>query len=257
MCGTNKAPGPDGYNLEFYKVCWGILKVDVMDAINELFCKEKLNVVMPGLISNAQGDFVKDRQILDGIPIANECVDSILRQKKPGIIYKIDMQKDFDNVSWPSLFSILEKNVFRRKWIQWIKWCVTASQLSILVNGEAANMIKPSKEVLSLLVNDVVSQNRISGFQVVKGGTVVSHLQFVDDTIIFLNASRVEVRRLLIFLFMFEVLTGLKLNLEKSSMICVGEGELVEDLEIGCKTEFLPVTYLGMPIEAGRRSIVI
>ncbi|XP_026410615.1 uncharacterized protein LOC113305833 [Papaver somniferum] len=150
MCGANKALGPDGYNLEFYKACWSILKEDVMYAINEFYVKgrldwrlnmsflkvipmkedsakvkdfmplslissfynilsklldELLKVVIPGLISNAQGAFVKDKQILDGILIANECVDSRLRQKLPGIMCKIDMEKAFENVRWPYLCS--------------------------------------------------------------------------------------------------------------------------------------------------------
>lgn len=144
LCGDNKAPGPDGYNLEFDKACWGSLRTDVMDAINESFCKgkldwklnmsflklipkkedyatpkdyrplsligsfykivsklraERLKVVIPSLISNAQGAFIKNKQILDGILIANECIDRRLRKKKPSILCKIDMEKAFDNVN--------------------------------------------------------------------------------------------------------------------------------------------------------------
>ncbi|XP_026451845.1 uncharacterized protein LOC113352215 [Papaver somniferum] len=33
-CGANKAPGPDGYNLELYKACWGFTKHDVMAVVN-------------------------------------------------------------------------------------------------------------------------------------------------------------------------------------------------------------------------------
>ncbi|XP_026459582.1 uncharacterized protein LOC113360270 [Papaver somniferum] len=43
LCGANKAPGPDGYNLEFYKVCWNILKGDIMAAVNEFFSKGRLD----------------------------------------------------------------------------------------------------------------------------------------------------------------------------------------------------------------------
>ncbi|XP_026459803.1 uncharacterized protein LOC113360510 [Papaver somniferum] len=43
LCGKNKSPGPDGYNLEFYKACWGVLKSDVMAAIKEFCNKGKLD----------------------------------------------------------------------------------------------------------------------------------------------------------------------------------------------------------------------
>ncbi|XP_026387902.1 uncharacterized protein LOC113282973 [Papaver somniferum] len=124
---------------------------------------------------------------------------------------------------------------------------VTEAQFSILVNGKATSRIQPSKEirqgdplspflfllvveVLSLLMNDAVAAGRISGFQVVEGGTIVSHLQFADDTIILLDATKLEVRRLFIILMMFEVMTGLKPNLEKSAMTSIGADELVHEL---------------------------
>ncbi|XP_026398623.1 uncharacterized protein LOC113294447 [Papaver somniferum] len=106
---------------------------------------ERLKLVMSGLISNAQGAFVKEKHILNGILISNELTDSRLRQKISGIMCKIDMQKAFDNVSCPSLFTVLAKNGFGDKRIQWMRWHVTGTQFSILVNGEATNMIKPSK----------------------------------------------------------------------------------------------------------------
>ncbi|XP_026460621.1 uncharacterized protein LOC113361664 [Papaver somniferum] len=42
-CGVNKAPGPDGYNVEFYKACWDFIKTEIMAAINEFHGKEKLD----------------------------------------------------------------------------------------------------------------------------------------------------------------------------------------------------------------------
>ncbi|XP_026451055.1 uncharacterized protein LOC113351248 [Papaver somniferum] len=105
-------------------------------------------------------------------------------------------------------------------------------------------------EVLSKLINDVVERGQLFGFQVVENCSIISHLQFSDDTLIFIDAGVEEVRRLLIILAVFETIIGLKLNLEKSTMISVGEDVVIEVLsrELGCKTEKLPFIYLGMPI---------
>ncbi|XP_026451281.1 uncharacterized protein LOC113351530 [Papaver somniferum] len=140
---------------------------------------ERIKVVIPSLISNAQGSFIKHKQILDGILIANEY--------------------------------------------------------------------------------EVVADNRIGGFQVAEGGIMVSHLQFVDDTIIMLNASTVEVRGSLIIFMLFEMMTGLKLNLDKSPMKSIGEDDYIQELAIklGCKVDSLPITYLGMPIGATKISVAI
>lgn len=33
----NKAPGPDGFNAHFYKVCWSIIGADICDAFQDFF----------------------------------------------------------------------------------------------------------------------------------------------------------------------------------------------------------------------------
>ena len=46
----------------------------------------------------------------------------------------------------------------------------------------------------------------------------------------------------------FEVILGLKINLEKSELILVGNVPIVEELvlEIGCRKRELPAMYLGV-----------
>ena len=53
---------------------------------------------MSALISNAQGAFVHDCQILDGVLIANEYIHSRFKERKSGLIYKLDLEKTCDRV---------------------------------------------------------------------------------------------------------------------------------------------------------------
>jgi len=50
------------------------------------------------VISETQSAFVKDRQILDGIFIANEAVDEAHKMQKEMLLFKVDFEKAYDSV---------------------------------------------------------------------------------------------------------------------------------------------------------------
>ena len=79
--------------------------------------------------------FLKDRQIMDASLLVNELVDSRVKQKIPGILCKLDKEKAYDHVNWNYLFKVLSDMGFGRKWVNWIKFCVSTVKFSIIING--------------------------------------------------------------------------------------------------------------------------
>ena len=163
----------------------------------------RLKKVVGKVILEAQIAFVEGRQILDASLIANEAIDSILKNNYCGILCKLDIEKTYDHVNWTFLLSVLHKMGFGEKWIRWMKMCI------VLFNDTSVgffqsfrglrqgNPLSPylfvvAMEALNCLIKRVVNKGLLKGCQVRgKGGEGVniSHLLFADDTLVFCEAS--------------------------------------------------------------------
>ena len=80
----------------------------------------------------------------------------------------------------------------------------------------------------------------------------ITHLLFADDTLVFYKDTEEQMTHLCWILVWFEALSGLKINLEKNSLLLVGRVDDVEGLafELGCNIGSLPIEYLGLPLGA-------
>ena len=104
-------------------------------------------------------------------------------------------------------------------------------------------------EVFSALLKRAIEGGFLSGCRVkVRGeeGVLISHLLFVDDTLVFCKASQDHLTYLSWLLMWFEAMSGLRINLEKSELIPVGRVENIDDLawDFGCRVVvFCPLIW--------------
>lgn len=76
----------------------------------------RLKLVMGSLILDYQMAGVEDKHIQENVLIADELIGSRLKNKRPGLVYKIDFSKAFDHVSWECLDYLMERFGFGLKW---------------------------------------------------------------------------------------------------------------------------------------------
>ena len=160
--------------------------------------------------------------------------------------------------------------------MKWMKTCVTSTKVAVLVNGSPTEEFCPQRglrqgDPLSSFLFNIVAEglnilfDRAKEIGLIKGVVIgnhvvnVMHLQFADDTILFCEAEWVEVVTIKRILRCFELISGLKINYNKSVIAGIGvDEELMQAFAslLNCTLLNLPLKYLGLPLGAnpGRKS---
>ncbi|KAL4295459.1 hypothetical protein GQ457_12G031020 [Hibiscus cannabinus] len=318
----NRAPGPDGFNMSFFKRYWASIKDEFMKFFSDLYHNQnwdaslnhsfitlipkkpnpvaldefrpisllncaykilanvlgrRLRMVLDQLISKSQLAFIQGRQILDCSMIANEVIDSVYQSGSSGVAFKIDFKKAYDSVDWNFLLRIMKGMGFGVRWRRWIHRCVSTASISVLVNGAPTDRFSISKglrqgcplspllfnlvgEALSLMLYKAVGIGLFKGIQIGSNSNsvLISHLQFADDLLVFCEASGSQVLAVKRVLRVFELASGLRLNLKKSKVFGMNVDQeilLSWANSIGCSMGFLPTEYLGLPLGVRHNSI--
>ncbi|KAF5464321.1 hypothetical protein F2P56_014405 [Juglans regia] len=216
-----KAPGPDGVmpsdlNLtnivlipktkqpEYLKDFRLISLCNVIYKVIAKVLANRLKLALPGGISKNQSAFVPGRLITDNVLVAFETVDAIRRRKRGRKGY---MSIKLDMISY-----------------------------KVTVNGVTTQPIKPTRglrqgcplspylfvlcaEALSLLLKQAEEQHLPKGVSVCHNAPRVSHLFFVDDSIIFFQASVSENQHLKNLICCYGVASGQQLNMGKTELL--------------------------------------
>jgi hypothetical protein len=184
-------------------------------------------------------------------------------KKQSGIILKLDFEKAYDKVSWSFLEEVMQEKGFSEQWIEWVLKAVRGGRVAINLNGELGTFFRSYKglrqgDPLSPLLFNLVADGLAAILQkaaergvlegvtpnLVNGG--LTHLQYADDTVLFIQNSDSNIINLKFLLFCFEEMSGMKINYHKSEVFTLGieEGEAARIANnLNCKVGKFPMKY--------------
>ncbi|GKB51461.1 transposon TX1 uncharacterized [Tanacetum coccineum] len=226
---THRAPRPDGLNFKILKQNWNIIKDDMIRFFEEFRVK---------------GCFPK--------ALNNSFITLIPKKLCPQDL------NDFRPISLiSSMYKVLAK--------------VLAERAAVLINDPPTDFFQLKSglrqgdplspflfnivsEGLNALISKAVQTGLFQGVNVRKVRSFpISHLQFVDDTLIFCDAKKESLWNVKRVLRCFQLSAGLRINFSKSTLIGVGvEENLVHSCgnDLGCLVGSIPFRYLGLLVGA-------
>ncbi|KAK3199511.1 hypothetical protein Dsin_022926 [Dipteronia sinensis] len=156
---------------------------------------------------------------------------------------------------------------FGLRWRMWMKWCISTPSMSVLINGSPSGgfviergllegdplslfLFNLAVECLSRCFEKAVDLNMVRGIGFGNDEVHVSHLQYADDTILFLEPKMEYLVNSKRILRCFEMVSSLRINFHKPCMVKIGKKRIGEDdwaPVLKCKEAKLPIPYLGMP----------
>jgi len=230
---------------------------------------------MSRITNVCQSAFIKGRNIMDGVMALHEVLHDTKIKKKDGLILKLDFEKAYDKLNWDFLFSCLRQRGFCEKWCRWIKLVVTGGTLSVKANDLVRSYFQSGKGVrqgdplspllfnlaadaLAKMIQQAQNNDLIQGLvpdYVDKG---IAILQYADDTILCLQDEDDTAQNMKLLLYLYEQLSGLKINFEKSEVLMISqdEGKSLRYAELfNCAVGQWPMKYLGVPVCGSRLHI--
>jgi hypothetical protein len=230
----------------------------------------RIKEILPQIIPENQGGFIKGRHIADNIILVQEALHSSIRRKDKGMIIKLDLANAFDRVRHNFLFKVMRQFGFSPNFVNWIQACIGYPWIAPLVNGKVTKFFQATRglrqgcplspllyaiqaSVLSFQLEHSQNHNNLHGLRIAPGVKDINHAQFADDTLLMGGASLQTTRKFKAELETFTEISGSVISYTKSKIYGwnVMPNEMLgiaRILEIEGSTKWEAFKYLGVPI---------
>ncbi|XP_074293397.1 uncharacterized protein LOC141620421 [Silene latifolia] len=227
--------------------------------ISKILCT-RLAGVLPDIISLNQGRFIKGRSIIENILVCQDLVRLYNRQAcTPRCMFKMDLMKAYDSVSWQFVEEILDAFHFPLKFSKLVLECVRSASFSLAVNGETFGFFPgkrglrqgdPMSPLLFTLCMEYLSRIILCATEKMKFSyhplckqIKLTHLMFADDLLLFCKGDAASIMVLLRAYSSFSAASGLKVNAQNSNAYFNGVGSRLKE-EILSVSRFMEAMFV-------------
>nr|KAJ0212439.1 hypothetical protein LSAT_V11C400171510 [Lactuca sativa] len=218
-CGGDRAPRPDGFSFQFLKYYWDILGDDVIAFVQEFFYKP----IIP-------------------VGCHSSFITLIPKVKNPLLV------KDFHPFSLIGMqFKIIAK-ILAKRLVVMLPDVISVEQSAFLKGGK---FLDEPLMGLHIAIEDAIDSGNFRGVKIKEANLEISHLFYADDALFLGKWEEGNIRNLITIIRCFYMVSGLKINLFKSSLLGVGvnQSEVTSLTSItGCAATKFPFSYLGIPV---------
>ena len=222
----------------------------------------RIKKYLPKLIGDSQTGFVMNRFIGENTRLTLDILNESKFENTDGLLILVDFEKAFDSISWDFISKILKLFNFSEKTIQIIKSLQKNSFSKIVQNGHSSDLIRLGRGcrqgdpispyifvlAVELLGVSVRTHKQLKGYKIKGKEHRIS--QFADDTNLFLFHSERNLRLCMDILEEFHLISGLKINVDKTKVVKFGKNRdssdtLCPDLKLIWTDTFtsLGITY--------------
>jgi hypothetical protein len=183
----------------------------------------------------------------------------------PALLFKLDIRKAFDSVSWEYILNLLQRRGFPPRFRNWVTALFATATSRVLLNGIAGEPINhgrglrqgdPLSPLLFVIAIDPLTQlfeeaTRLGLLTKLRGrGVVLRTSLYVDDAAVFVAPIKQDVQNLAAILQRFGTV-GLCTNFLQSSVAAIRCANIdLNDIlhDIPASRAYFPMRYLGLPL---------
>ena len=194
----------------------------------------RIKKFLPNIIDCSQTGFIKGRYIGENIRLVQETIEKMENEDMPGLLFFADFEKAFDSVSHKYILQCLETFNFGTDIIKWVKCFYQGANSCVQNAGHISDFFSINRGVrqgcplspylfilcIEILSASLIKDQEITGIKI--NGKEFKSTMFADDATFAMDGSLKSFQKLLHILEDFKLISGLKLNINKTIILRIG-----------------------------------